>query len=102
MNLIEIVDSMSQEMYERMKTAAETGKWPEGTPVDEATRQSALQISMAYQARHLNSNEMMTVNAKGELVHKTKRELRAEFNSKQESETSQQQSGDDIARFRDI
>lgn len=102
MNLIDIVDNMSQEMYERMKTAAETGKWPEGTPVDEATRQSAIQLSMAYQARHLDSKEMMTIGSDGQMIHKTKRELKAEFKQEQDSENSQKQQGDNIARFTDL
>ncbi|TLU66259.1 DUF1315 family protein [Thalassotalea litorea] len=107
MNLIEIVDSMSKEMYERMKTAAETGRWPEGTLVDDATRQSALQITMAYQARHLNSDEMMTVGSDGELIHKSKRELRADLakgaqQSRSQNPKQEQKPGDDIARFKDL
>ncbi|WP_394174509.1 YeaC family protein [Thalassotalea litorea] len=105
MNLIEVVDSMSKDMYERMKTAAETGRWPEGTLVDEATRHSALQITMAYQARHLDNNQMMTVGADGELIHKSKRELKAEFAKETEQNQQaqkQQNQGEDIVRFKDL
>lgn len=79
MNIIEIVDNMSQELYLRLKHAAETGKWPEGTPVDQAQRESALQLSMAYQSRHLNSDEMMSIGPTGEMVNKSKRELKDTF-----------------------
>lgn len=79
MNIQSLIDNMSQDMYLRLKHAAETGRWPEGTPVDDKQKASALQLTMAYQAKHLNSNEMLTIGADGEIVNKTKRELKQEF-----------------------
>ena len=70
---------MSEEMYLRLKHAAETGRWPEGNKVEAVQRESALQLSMAYQARHLDSDEMLTIGSDGEIVHKTKRALKDEF-----------------------
>lgn len=97
MDLLQAVDNMSQEMYLRLKHAAETGKWPDGTQVDAAQRESALQLSMAYQSRHLDSQEMLTIGADGEIVNKTKRELKSEFSGvKQDSQNKNEQ---DIARF---
>jgi uncharacterized protein YeaC (DUF1315 family) len=91
MNIIQLVENMDESMYLRLKHAAETGKWPEGTKVEQAQRDSALQIVMAYQAKHLNSDEMLTVGADGEIVTKTKRELKKEFSDQ-----------NNIARFSDI
>ncbi|MEW6982909.1 DUF1315 family protein [Colwelliaceae bacterium 6471] len=91
MDLLQLVDNMTEEMYLRLKCAAETGKWPEGTVVDQGQKESALQITLAYQARRLNSDEIMTVGANGELVTKTKRELKQTFTNK-----------NDIARFSDL
>jgi len=91
MDIIQLVENMNESMYLRLKHAAETGKWPEGTKVEQAQRDSALQIVMAYQAKHLNSDEMLTVGADGEIVTKTKRELKKEFSDK-----------NNIARFSDI
>jgi len=79
MDIISLVDNMSEDMYLRLKCAAETGKWPEGTVVDDAQKSSALQIIMAYQSRHLNSDEILTVGADGHIVDKTKRELKTQF-----------------------
>ena len=90
MDLLQLVDNMTEEMYLRLKCAAETGKWPEGTVVDQAQKESALQIAMAYQSRHLNSDEMLTIGPDGNMVMKTKRELKQSF------------SNDDIARFSDL
>ena len=79
MDIISLVDNMSEEMYLRLKYAAETGTWPEGTKIDQAQKESALQISMAYQSRHLDSDQILSIGANGEIVTKTKRELQAEF-----------------------
>lgn len=91
MNIIQLVENMDESMYLRLKHAAETGKWPEGTKVDQAQRDSSLQIVMAYQAKHLNSDEMLTIGANGEIVTKTKRELKKAFSDQ-----------NNIARFSDI
>lgn len=96
MDIISLVDNMSEEMYLRLKCAAETGKWPEGTVVDKAQKTSALQIIMAYQSRHLNSDEILSVGADGHIVDKTKRQLKNEFaDLKNKPENN-------IARFTDL
>lgn len=108
MDILQVVDNMSNEMYQRLKHAAETGKWPEGTPVEQAQRDSALQLSMAYQSRHLNSDQMLSVGANGELVTKTKRELKSQFSDQnKDAEITPCHKDDvntnkDIARFTDI
>ena len=81
MDLINTIDAMSNDMYLRLKCAAETGKWPEGTVVDKAQRATALQLSMAYQARHLDNDEMLTIGPDGHVVEKNKRQLKAEFSN---------------------
>lgn len=79
MNLQDTIEHMPEAMYLRLKCAAETGKWPEGTVVEQAQRDTALQLIMAYQARYLNSDEMLTIGSDGQMVHKNKRELKAQF-----------------------
>ena len=88
MDIIQLVDNMSEEMYLRLKCAAETGKWPEGTVV------AKVQITMAYQSKHLNSDQTLSISPKGEMIIKTKRELRSDFPSALDN--------NDIARFSDI
>ncbi|WP_206485772.1 DUF1315 family protein [Thalassotalea sp. G2M2-11] len=103
MNVLAVVDNMSQEMYLRLKHAAETGKWPEGTPVDQAQRDSALQLTMAYQARHLNSDEMLTIGADGAIVNKSKRQLKDQFKGKhKDTEITKCNKEHDIARFTEL
>ncbi len=91
MDIIQVVDSLTEEMYQRFKCAVETGKWPEGTVVDQEQRETAMQIVLAYQARRLNSEDIMTVGADGQIVTKSKSALKEQFNQK-----------DTIARFNDL
>ncbi|SEL15067.1 hypothetical protein SAMN05216262_106144 [Colwellia chukchiensis] len=94
MDIIELVEHMSEDMYLRLKCAAETGKWPEGVAVDKAQQLSAVQITMAYQAKHLESDQTLSIGPNGEMIMKTKSELRADFPAKKDS--------NDIARFSDL
>ncbi|MDO6428594.1 DUF1315 family protein [Thalassotalea sp. 1_MG-2023] len=101
MDILTAVESMPLEMYERLRYAAETGKWPEGNLVDDAQRESALQLSMAYQAKHLNSDEMLSVGADGQIVNKTKRQLKEAFTGQSPQEIKSCDKGElEIARFK--
>ena len=86
MDLHNTIDAMSNEMYLRLKCAAETGKWPEGTVVDKAQRATALQLTMAYQAKHLDNDQMLTIGPDGQVIEKNKRQLKAEFSSNKADE----------------
>ncbi len=102
MNLANTIEHMPQEMYLRLKCAAETGKWPEGTLVDKAQRDTALQLIMAYQAHHLNSDEMLTIGSDGNVVNKNKRQLKAQFSTAAKDEPITPCVKPDIAHFTDL
>lgn len=103
MNLSDVVENMSLEMYERLKHAAETGKWPEGTPVEQAQRESAMQLSMAYQSRHLNSDDMLTIGSDGHIVQKSKSELKKQFKqASHQDKNNDKNDSDNIARFTNL
>ena len=91
MNLANIVETMTEEMYLRLKHCAETGKWPEGTDAGTEQQERAMQLCMAYQAKHLNSDEMLTINNSGQIVTKSKKELKESFSN-----------ANTIARFNDL
>jgi len=99
MELLSLVDTMTEEMYLRLKCAAETGKWPEGTAVAKEQKESALQITMAYQARHLNSDEILSIGPDGEIVSKTKNVLRRQFKQAAQQSTDPESDPNTIARF---
>ncbi|WP_448211595.1 YeaC family protein [Colwellia sp. MEBiC06753] len=106
MDILQVVENLTEEMYLRFLSAVETGKWPEGTPVDQAQRDTAMQIVMAYQSKRLKSTEMLTIGENGEIVNKTKRELKAAFNVSEnnvnEATAVEKASSQDIARFSDL
>lgn len=102
MNLENTIENMPEAMYLRLKCAAETGKWPEGTVVDKAQRDTALQLIMAYQARHLNSDEMLSIGSDGNIVNKNKRQLKAEFSTAAKDEPITPCVKPDIAHFTEL
>lgn len=75
MNVDALVQAMTPDVFERLRQAVETGKWPDGTVLTAEQRDSCMQAVMLYQAKVANSTDHMTVNAEGEIVHKTKRDF---------------------------
>lgn len=91
MQFDDLIGSMNQEIYERLVQAVETGKWPDGNKLTDEQRENSIQLVMAYQARYANSEETFTIGTNGEIVTKTKRELKEQFKN---------DSGEPIARFK--
>jgi len=79
MSLDKMLESVTPEVYENLKYAVETGKWQNGQKVSQAQRDNALQLVMAYQSKIEQSNQQFTIGADGEMVMKSKRELKREF-----------------------
>ncbi|GGO70170.1 transcriptional regulator [Bowmanella pacifica] len=79
MDIQQMVNAMTPDVYERLRQAVETGKWPDGTPLSEGQRDSSMQAVMLYQATVLKSDEHMTVGADGSIVHKSKQALKQQF-----------------------
>lgn len=79
MNLEQMLATITPEVYENLKYAVETGKWQNGQKLSQEQRDNSLQLVMAYQAKIEKSNQQFTVNQDGEVVNKSKRELKREF-----------------------
>jgi len=77
----QLVNQISPELYERLKTAVETGKWASGERLSEEQRANALQLVMVYQAHHSVGSEHMSIGPDGEIVIKSKQELKNQFRS---------------------
>ncbi|RUO36474.1 YeaC family protein [Aliidiomarina sanyensis] len=91
----DVLRAVSPEIYERMKEAVETGRWPDGNRLTPAQLENAMEIVMVYQARRLNQTDHFSINAAGDLVLKTKGDLRRELKARAERAGS-----NDIARFK--
>ncbi|MBW7983254.1 YeaC family protein [Enterobacillus tribolii] len=79
MELDELIDGMTPEVYQRLVTAVELGKWPDGVSLTPEQKENSLQAVMLYQARHNTDAQHMSINTQGEMVIKSKRELKQDF-----------------------
>ncbi|EWH12182.1 hypothetical protein DS2_00625 [Catenovulum agarivorans DS-2] len=79
MNFLDLIDNMPETVYQSLCEAVETGKWQDGRVVDSAQRENMLQAIMAWQAKHLNSDQLFTVGADGNVVEKSRSELKKSF-----------------------
>lgn len=52
MDIEQLLKAMTPEIYENMKTAVEIGKWPDGTPLTEQQKETAIQAVMIYDSTH--------------------------------------------------
>jgi uncharacterized protein YeaC (DUF1315 family) len=83
-----VIDEMPEEVYLRMLSATELGKWDDGSVLTEQQRESTLQVVMLYQARKLKQTEHFTIAAGGNINELSKSELKRQFK------------GDPIAEFK--
>ncbi|MDX5405823.1 MAG: DUF1315 family protein [Chromatiaceae bacterium] len=83
MNFNALVQAMTPETYEKLSDAVATGRWADGNPLSEAQREQSLQLVMAYQAQVLKSEELFTIGANGQMIQKTKAELKKQFEAEQ-------------------
>ncbi|CAM3586353.1 transcriptional regulator [Rouxiella silvae] len=79
MEIHELVDVMTPEIYQRLALAVELGKWPDGVRLTELQKEHSLQVVMLYQARHNVDAQHMTVGPNGQIVTKSKQELKQQF-----------------------
>ncbi|MDM7860615.1 DUF1315 family protein [Alteromonas sp. ASW11-36] len=85
MQVESLITSMTPALYERVKQLVETGKWFDGKPMSEHQRDMLLQAVLVYQAKVEQSGEHMTVGADGEIIHKSRQELKSELQMQQDS-----------------
>lgn len=79
MNLDEMIDSMTPEVYQRLSTAVELGKWPDGVALTPEQKGNSLQLVMLWQARYNTDAQHMTIDTQGQMVMKSKQQLKADF-----------------------
>ncbi|WP_438862537.1 YeaC family protein [Neptunicella sp.] len=79
MSMQTLVNAMSPEIYQRLLQAVETGKWPDGTVLNEEQRENSLQAVMLYQAKVLKSDEHMSIGEDGQIVQKSRQQLKQDM-----------------------
>ncbi|KMV30292.1 DUF1315 family protein [Photobacterium swingsii] len=95
MDLEKVLHAMTPEVYQRLMTAVEIGKWPDGTVLTQEQRDATMQAVMLYQSRHNQDAEHMSVEVGGEIKFKSKAELKRDFGANEE----EARAIEDIARF---
>lgn len=93
MQVEQLLSMMSEDIFEKFKQAIETGKWLDGKPLSDEQKETVMQAVLLYQAKIEQSDEHMTVGKNGEIVQKSKSELRQ---SLKQAQTNQ----NNIARFK--
>lgn len=78
MDIEQIIDSMTPEVYQRLATAVELGKWPDGG-ADAGAKENSLQLVMLWQARYNTEAQHMTIDTRGQMVMKSKQQLKEDF-----------------------
>ena len=78
-DLQRVLAEMTPEVYQRLVTATETGKWPDGVALTPNQKEHTLQLVLLWQARHNDNPQHMSVAKGGEMVMKSKRQLKEEF-----------------------
>jgi len=79
MDLDQVVNSMTPEIYQRLATAVELGKWPDGVALTPEQKENSLQLVMLWQAKNNTQAQHMTIDTQGQMVMKTKQQLKEEF-----------------------
>ena len=81
---LQAIRQMPEEVYERLKTAVELGKWPDGKPLTDEQKATSLQAVMAWQSMHIDNPEHMNIGRDGEIVMKSKSELKRQYRDAEE------------------
>ncbi|SNY59717.1 YeaC family protein [Enterobacter sp. CC120223-11] len=79
MNIEQMIDGMTEEVYQRLATAVELGKWPDGVALTPEQKENCLQLVMLWQARNNTDAQHMTIDTQGQMVMKSKQQLKEDF-----------------------
>lgn len=79
MDIENIIDGMTEEIYQRLMTAVELGKWPDGVALTPEQKENSLQLVMLWQAKNNTEAQHMTIDTQGQMVMKSKQQLKEDF-----------------------
>ena len=79
MDIEQIIASMTPELYQRLATAVELGKWPDGVALTPEQKENSMQLVILWQARNNTDAQHMTIDTNGQMVMKSKQQLKEDF-----------------------
>ncbi len=65
MNYQQMIESMTPDIYRRLKHSVELGKWPDGSPLTAEQKENALQAIIAWGETHLGQGDRVGYIDKG-------------------------------------
>ncbi|MBQ1783810.1 MAG: DUF1315 family protein [Gammaproteobacteria bacterium] len=80
--LRELVTAMDESAFLRLRSAVETGFWEDGIALTDDQRRYAMQATMLYQAWHGGGDDHLSIASDGQIIHKSKAELKTQFRTK--------------------
>ena len=75
----QLLTMMTPEIYQRLVTAVELGKWPDGVALTPDQKEHSLQMVLLWQSRNNHNPDHMTIGTDGEITLKSKQELKSIF-----------------------
>jgi len=85
-NINNYAKNMSPALYEKLKTAVETGKWLDGNALTEEQKSHSLQLVMAYQKTFNSEPEHFTIAQDGNIHMESKNKLQKQFADKEDDD----------------
>ncbi|MFP1891414.1 YeaC family protein [Lonsdalea quercina] len=79
MQIEDVLKAMTPEIYQRLVTAVELGKWPDGVALTAEQKDNAMQMVLLWQSRHNVEADHMSINQLGEIEIKSKQALKQRF-----------------------
>ncbi len=67
-----LIAGITPDVYQRLATAVETGKWANGVPLTPAHKAYSLQLVLLWQSRHNSNPQHMSIGRDGHIVIKGK------------------------------
>lgn len=79
MEVKDLIAAMTPEIYQRLMQAVELGKWPDGVALTPEQKENSLQAVMLWQSMHNADPQHMSIGTDGQIVMKSKQELKQQF-----------------------
>jgi hypothetical protein len=81
MDFYSLVSAMSADTYQSLVDAVATKRWADGTLLTDQQHSHSMQLVMAYQARILRSEEPFTIGTDGQMVVRSKAEMKQQLDA---------------------
>ena len=79
MDVKDLIEAMTPEIYQRLVQAVELGKWPDGVALTPEQKENSLQALMLWQSMNNVDPQHMSIGTDGQIVMKSKQELKQQF-----------------------